>query len=110
MPRPVKIKKPKSFMFTTKHHSFSGWLGCSSGMISIGVYVSSVYLAFMNAGKSTISIGGAAFCALILDILGVIAGITALSERDIHKWVPITAIAGNSVMLAIWVLTILVGH
>lgn len=104
MPKPVKIKKPKSFMFTTKHHSFAGWMGCISGIISIGVFLSAVYLAFINKGRSSVSIGGAAFFAMILDFLGVISGITALSERDIHRWVPITAIAGNSVMLFVWVM------
>lgn len=108
MPRPVKIKKPKSFMFTTKHHSFSGWLGCISGIISIGVYFGAIILAFINKGHSSVAIGGAAFFALILDLLGIISGITALSERDIHKWVPITAITGNTIMLAIWIFTIII--
>ena len=109
MPRPVKIKKPKSFMFTTKHHSFSGVMGCIMCVISIVVMVVSIYLAFVNRGQSTVNNGSLAFFSVILDFLGVIAGITALSERDIHKWVPITSIVANLIILAVWILLVLQG-
>jgi len=103
MPKPVKIKKAKSFMFTTKHHSFSGWMGFVAGCISIAVFVTSIYLAFVNKGQSSVAIGGVAFSALLLDFIGVLAGITALNERDIHRWVPIAAIVGNAIMIFLWV-------
>jgi len=109
MPRPVKIKKAKSFMFTTKHHSFSGVMGCILCVISITVLVGGIYLAFVNKGKSDLMIGGCAFFALILNILGIISGLTSLSERDIHRWVPYTSIVANSVVLALWVLLVIRG-
>lgn len=109
MPKPVKIKKAKSFMFTTKHHSFSGVMGCVISCISIAVMSFSIYSAYANAGKSSASIASLALFSLVLDFIGVIAGITSLSERDIHKWVPIVSIVSNSIMLALWVTLVLHG-
>ena len=109
MPKPVKIKKPKSFMFTTKHHSFSGVMGGVLGIISIGVLTSSIYFAFTKAGKSSVAMGGAGLFAMILDFIGVLAGLTAMSERDIHKWVPIASMIGNSIVLAIWIALVIYG-
>ena len=109
MPRPVKIKKPKSFMFTTKHHSFSGVMGVVLMAISIVVMVAGIYLAFISKGSSSVIIGSEGFFALILDFIGVIAGITALSERDIHRWVPITSIVGNGVVMFLWVMLVMHG-
>lgn len=110
MPKPAKIKKAKSFMFTTKHHSFSGVMGCIACVVSIVTLVYGVYLAYLNAGQSSIKMGGIALLALILDFIGVIAGITGLPERDIHKWVPIVSIVVNAIMIGLWVLVVLMGN
>ena len=103
------IKKKKSFMFTTKHHSFPGVVGCIVGAISISVYIFSIYVAFENRGKIPTNISGMAVFALVSDFIGLLCGTTALSERDIHRWVPITSIVANSVMIALWVLLVLYG-
>lgn len=110
MPKPAKIKKAKSFMFTTKHHSFSGVMGCVLAVISIVVLTGTIYLAFENAGKSTVMMGSQGLFALILDFLGIIAGVTSMNERDIHKWVPILSIVVNSILLVIWVLLVIMGR
>lgn len=110
MPRPIKIKKPKSFMFTTKHHSFAGAMGCVVCVISIVVLVGSIYMAYIHRGTSSILMGSEAFFSIILNFIGIIAGTTALSERDIHKWVPIVSIAANAAVLAIWVLLVIWGR
>lgn len=109
MPKPVKIKKPKSFMFTTKHHSFSGIMGCIVCIISILVMIIGIYSAFINKGKSSLMIGSQGMLSLVLNFIGIISGVTALSERDIHKWVPITAIVANGIMLSVWILLVLNG-
>ena len=110
MPKPVKIKKPKSFMFTTKHHSFSGVMGVVMCVISIIVLIGGIYMAFVHAGKSNVVMGAESFFAMILNFLGVIAGITALSERDIHRWVPILSIVSNLVVLVIWISLVMLGR
>ena len=109
MPKPVKIKKPKSFMFTTKHHSFSGVMGCVLFVISLIVMTGSIYMAFIHQGHSSVLMGSQGFFSLILDFIGIIAGLTALSERDIHRWVPITSIVANTIVLILWVALIVYG-
>lgn len=103
------IKKKKSFMFTTKHHSFSGVLGCVIALLSIGIVAYSIYISFKNRGNVSLNLSGAAMFVAISDVIGLVAGISALSERDIHKWVPIAAIIANAIMIAVWVLLILWG-
>ena len=110
MSRPAKIKKPKSFMFTTKHHSFSGIMGCILAAISLITIMGSIYMAFVSSGKSSVLMGSEAMFALILDFIGIISGVTGLMERDIHKWEPIAAIIVNGLMLIIWILLVLWGR
>ena len=109
MPKPVKIKKAKSFMFTTKHHSFLGVMGLVICGISIATMVAAIYLAFINKGKSSVAMGGMALFAPILDFIGIISGIVGLPERDIHKWVPIVSIILNTIMLALWITLVVNG-
>lgn len=110
MAKPKKIKKAKSFMFTTKHHSFSGVLGIVIGVISAIVMSFSIFLAYTNKGASNVAMGSVSLFALILNVVGIVAGTTALAERDIHKWVPIASILFNSVILAAWVILIMWGN
>lgn len=110
MSKSAKIKKTNSFMFTTKHHSFSGVMGCLLCVISISVLSYGIYTAYLDAGKSNVRIGGAALFALILDFIGIIAGVTGSSERDIHKWGPIVSIVANAIILVCWVLLVLMGN
>ena len=110
MAKPKKIKKAKSFMFTTKHHSFSGVLGIVIGVITAIVMSFGIFLAYSNKGASNIAMGGASLFALILNIVGIVAGAPALTERDIHKWVPIASIIFNSIVLVVWVMLLIWGN
>ena len=109
MPKPVKIKKKKSFMFTTKHHSFLGILGFVLAILSISSFVWNTYYSFINRGIVPENYGAVGFFAVTADILGIISGFVALNERDIHRWLPITAIVSNFVIAALWVFLIAIG-
>jgi len=109
MPKPVKIKKKKSFMFTTKHHSFLGILGFVLAIISLVTVLGDVYFSYINRGNIPGNYGAVSFFAAIANVLGVICGVSALSERDIHRWLPITAIVSNFAILAVWVFLIAFG-
>lgn len=110
MPRPVKIKKAKSFMFTTKHHSALGVFANVLCIISFIIMIVSINMAFFNKGKSSIAIGGVDFGAAVLDAIGIITGIAALKERDIHKWVPGLAIFLNLLILGLWISLVMLGQ
>lgn len=109
MPKPVKIKKKKSFMFTTKHHSFLGVLGAIVGIISISALVGSIYISFMNRGTVGFNMGSIGFFAACMNIIGLFCGFLALNERDIHRWLPIASIVGNTLILAVWVGVLILG-
>ena len=74
MPKPVKIKKKKSFMFTTKHHSFLGVLGAIVGIISLVMIVWCIYLSFIGRGKVDDRMGAVGFFAALANVLGIISG------------------------------------
>ena len=109
MPRPVKIKKKKSFMFTTKHHSFIGIVGVIVGIISYISLAGSIYLTFLNRGSASENLGGVGLFAAMADVIGILCGLVSIRERDIHKWVPIAAVIGNSIALSLWIILVIVG-
>lgn len=97
-------------MFTTKHHSFSGIMGCIVGVISVIVMSFGIFLAYVNKGVSNAAMGSVSLFALILNAVGIVAGTTALAERDIHKWVPVASIIFNTLVLAAWVILLIWGN
>ena len=109
MPRPVKIKKKKSFMFTTKHHSFVGIVGGVVGILSLAALAGSIYLTFLNRGSASERLGGVGLFAALSDVVGVFCGFVSIQERDIHKWVPIVSIIENSIALSAWIILVIVG-
>ena len=110
MPKPKQIKKAKSFMFTTRHHSFSGVLGCIIGTVSVVVLAFSILIAYNNKGISDVKMGSEALFSAVLNIIGIVAGLTGLSERDIYKWAPIASIVINSVVLVSWITLVIWGN
>lgn len=109
MPRPVKIRKKKSFMFTTKHHSFTGILGGVIAIVSITALCFCVYSSFMGKGVGNEKLGTIGLFAALSNVIGIICGVTSMNERDIHKWVPIAAGFINTVTLIIWIFLVILG-
>ena len=103
MPRPKRIKKKKSFMFTTKHHSENGILSLCLAVISLGVLIVSIILSFLNRGNVPEKMGGVGLFASVGDIIGIIAGSISLRERDIFIWIPRISLIVNIVLLLLWV-------
>lgn len=109
MPRPKKIKKKKSFMFTTKHQSFNGLISLVVGIISIIALIACIAVSFSNRGELLQRFGGVGFFSVLGDIVGVIAALISFNERDIFVWVPRTGLIINMLMIVIWVLLLLNG-
>lgn len=102
MGKPKKIRKKNSILFTTKHHSFNGIMGVVLLVLCMMITITSVMFSFHNRGDVTIDFGYYGFLSAVLNIIGLISGILSLQERDIHKYVPIIAIVGNTFMLIAW--------
>lgn len=109
MPRPKKIHKKKSFMFTTKHHSENGIISLVLGAVSLIVFIASVVMSFRNRGEVIPRLGGVGLFAMLGDIVGAVAGTIGLGERDIFKWGPWAGIISNAVMFIVWALILISG-
>ena len=110
MGKPVKIHKKKSFMFTTKHQSFPGWLGTAVGVFCWMVGITLVIGAFHRGGKVGVNLGAIGLFTVILNVLGLVSGIIGLRERDIKIVPPIVAIVLNGLMLLSWLVLIVLAQ
>ena len=109
MPRPKKIKKKKSFMFTTKHQSENGIISCVIGIVSLLAMISCIAYAFAHGGDVPAKLGAVGMFAALGDLIGIIAAIISLRERDIFIWVPRIALIANIVLLLLWTSMVLFG-
>lgn len=109
MARSPKIRKKKSFMFTTKHYPFTGIMGVVLLVLGAGVLVTSVMGSFSRHGQTDITVGYYGFFAALLNLLGLFGGIEGLRERDTFKVVSIVAISGNALVIAAWLFLIIMG-
>lgn len=110
MGRPAKIHKKKSFMFTTKHTSFLGVLGIAIAVITIAIVISLVVFSYQHAGDINIKQGSIGFFALLLNIIGVLAGLLTLNERDVYITPGIIAMSANGVMILLWILLLFIAR
>ncbi|MCR5107467.1 MAG: DUF6142 family protein [Lachnospiraceae bacterium] len=109
MPKPKKIKKKKSFMFTTRHHSFTGILSISLAALSLLGLIGAVIMAYSAGGDIGTHIGGVGFFAILLNIISVIAAFININERDVYLWVPYLSIGLNIFDFILWILLIIWG-
>lgn len=102
MGRPVKIHKKKSFMFTSKHHSFAGCMGAVIGIFTIGVTIAMTFASYSVAGNVDINLGGVGLFSLILNVIGAISGYLGVNERDVFKTLPVFGVVSNLLMIIMW--------
>ena len=108
MGKPVKIHKKKSFMFTTRHHTFLGWMATITAILAFIMTVLLVIESYNMAGRVALSFGWTGMFLVILAILGIVSGITALGERDAIRTTPIVGISVNSAVIVAWVFVIVI--
>lgn len=107
MARSPKIRKKKSFMFTTKHHSFNGIMGVVICAFAAAVLITSVMFAFRNRGEVAVNFGYYGFLSALLCVIGMIGGFLGIKERDTFPIAPWVAMIGNGIVLAAWIVMIL---
>ncbi len=108
MGRPVKIRKKKSFMFTTRHYSFMSILGIVLAVLCLCVVITSVIHSYNNVGNIGAGFGTIGLMSLILNIIGILCGVVSLNERDIYITPSIVAIVLNSLMVVSWLVMIII--
>ena len=108
MGKPVKIRKKKSFMFTTRHYSFMSIMGIVLALVCILAVASMVFISYRNAGKVDIGFGGVGLFSVFLNIIGIICAVISLGERDVYLSPGIVAIVINGAMILAWVAIIII--
>ncbi len=104
MPRPKKIHKKKSFMFTSRHYSFIGNIGLVLAVSSFAGLIAAVTKAYLNGGRTERTIGLVGIFGILAGVTGVIASSLSLKERDIYVWLPRMALALNLLGILLWIL------
>ncbi len=106
MGKPVKIRKKKSFMFTTRHYSFMSVMGIVLGAINVFFATAMVIRSYQNEGRVGAGYGSAGLFSAFLSVIGIVCGIRSLGERDTYVAPAIVAIAVNGAMILWWVIMI----
>ena len=109
MPRPKKIRKKRSFMFTSRHYSMTSIIAFAMGVCSLAGLIGSILMSFGDKGKPPMHLGGVGLFAMIGNIIGVIAAMNSLNERDIFKWVAYGALGLNMAGMTLWTLMVFWG-
>lgn len=109
MPRPKKIRKKKSFMFTSRHYSMLSMLSVSVGLCSVAGLIGAILISFGEKGKPPVHLGGVGLFGMLGNIVGAVAAINCFNERDIYKWVAYSGLVINLLGMILWTLTIFWG-
>lgn len=107
MGKPAKIRKKKSFMFTTRHYSFMSITGILLGVLCAGAISTSIVHSYYSAGNIGAGFGGVGMFSMLLNVVGIFCGIVSLHERDIYITPAIAAIVLNGIMILFWVIMII---
>ena len=106
MGRPAKIRKKKSFMFTTRHYSFMSIMGILLGILCVGVVITMIVHSYNNAGAVEDGFGAIGLFSVITNIIGILCGLASLNERDIYITPAVVAIVINAVTILAWIVMI----
>ncbi|MCR5419696.1 MAG: hypothetical protein K6E98_01655 [Lachnospiraceae bacterium] len=109
MPKPRKIRKKKSFMFTSRHYSLQSILALTMGICSVAGMMGAVAVSFKDKGEPPAHLGGVGLFGMLGNIVGTIAGMTSLNESDIYKWVSYFAMVLNMIGMLLWTLILFWG-
>ena len=109
MPKLKKIKKKKSFMFSSRHQSDVGVMSLLLGLASFAGMIACVIVSFAGRGETALRLGAVGMFAAVADVVGIVAGFISLGERDIFLWLPRTALIINACALALWITLVVMG-
>ncbi|MBR4719127.1 MAG: hypothetical protein IKP31_02665 [Lachnospiraceae bacterium] len=109
MPKPKKIRKRKSFMFSSRHYSMTSIISFAMGVCSLAGLIGAILMSFGAKGNPPVHLGGVGLFAMIGNITGVIAAMNSLNERDIFRWVSYSALGLNMTGMALWTLMVFWG-
>ncbi len=107
MGKPVRIRKKKSFMFTTRHYSFMSIMGIMIAVLCALCVGAMIFVSYRNAGKVDIGFGGVGLFSVFLNVIGIVCAVISLGERDVYISPGIAAIVLNAAMILAWIAVII---
>jgi hypothetical protein len=99
----------KSYIFTNRKHPKRGIMSVILGILSIGTFLTAVYLAYRQTDMPAARYGAAGLLAAIFMLAGFVLGILALMEKDRFRFFPILGILLNVIALMILSLILYAG-
>lgn len=79
------------------------------GLCSLAGMVGSILIAFFTRGKPPVHIGGVGLFGMIGNVVGLVAAMNSLNERDIFRWVSYGALGLNIAGIVLWIFLIFMG-
>lgn len=99
----------KGYIFTNKVHPKKGIMSFILGILSIGTFVTAVYLSYRGGGESSARYGAAGVLASVFMMVGLGLGIYSLTEKDRFKFFPMIGIVFNIIAFLILSLILYAG-
>lgn len=87
----------KGYIFTDKDHPKKGIMSVILGILSIGTFVTAVYLSYRGGGVSSPRYGAAGVLACVFMLAGLLLGVRALTEKDRFRLFPAMGILFNGI-------------
>ncbi|SEA03025.1 hypothetical protein SAMN02745687_01494 [Lachnospiraceae bacterium NK3A20] len=95
------MKRPRSYLFTSKKQSYPGLISLVLGVICVISVAAMIYLTYQAGGKAQLRYGAVVFICALISLAGLITGILARREPDRIYLFAYIGIALNAAVLAV---------
>ena len=103
------MAKRYRYAFTKKREAQKGKLAAVLAVVSLGLFVTAVLLAFFLQGQYGYIVGGISLCAMLLSVYGFAMGLKSFSEENrLHRTSMVGSIANGIIMIG-WLGIFLLG-
>ncbi|MCR5272691.1 MAG: DUF6142 family protein [Lachnospiraceae bacterium] len=98
----MKKKNRRTNKFTNKKHSVKGLMACILDCISLGTLVAVLVMAYISAGNVGVQLGITGLASLILSVMALFIGISALHEETTFNTLPTVGIVIAVITIICW--------
>lgn len=95
----------RGYIFTNKKHPEKGIMSFILGILSLGTYITAVYLSYQGEGVSSARYGAAGVLAGTFMTVGLVLGIISFREKETFKLFPVLGVIVN--VLAFFALSLI---
>ncbi|MEE8920977.1 MAG: hypothetical protein SOI60_03255 [Lachnospiraceae bacterium] len=95
------MKRPRSFLFTSRHQSMPALVSCLLGLISLVSTALMIFETYENGGVAQVRCGAVVFICLIFSLAGLILAIYSFSDQDSYLITSVLGVIFNGVVLTV---------